>query len=305
MAVLIDPPRWPAHGTRFSHLVSDSSLVELLQFADDQGILPRAFDHDHYDVPERRYAELVSAGALEVSPAELLRALVAGGLRVRPKDRTPKTAEVLPGLIAAWQELLPGAAALGGELLERWQEPHRRYHDVRHLAQVLAALTQICEGPASRPVTLAAWFHDAVYVGVAGRDEERSAALAESGLRRAGLPTPEVAEVARLVLLTVRHSPEPGDLAGAQLVDADLSILGQPPGRYHVYSRDVRLEYAHFDEELFATGRIRVLEGLLSLEPLFRTGTGQRLWSRQARLNLGEERKRWSRLAGTEQVALS
>ena len=28
MTVYIDPPRWPAHGTVFSHLVSDESLDE-------------------------------------------------------------------------------------------------------------------------------------------------------------------------------------------------------------------------------------------------------------------------------------
>ena len=33
MTVLIDPPAWPAHGTVFSHLVSDASLEELHAFA--------------------------------------------------------------------------------------------------------------------------------------------------------------------------------------------------------------------------------------------------------------------------------
>ena len=29
MAILIDPPRWPAHGRLWSHLISDASLDEL------------------------------------------------------------------------------------------------------------------------------------------------------------------------------------------------------------------------------------------------------------------------------------
>ena len=44
MAILIDPPLWPAHGTVFSHLVSDSSLAELRDFADAAGLPPGAFD---------------------------------------------------------------------------------------------------------------------------------------------------------------------------------------------------------------------------------------------------------------------
>lgn len=302
MAVLIDPPRWPAHGTRFSHLVSDSSLDELFEFADARQLPMRAFDHDHYDVPERRYDDLVAAGAEPVVPAELLRRLVASGLRVRTPQRTPKPGEVLPGLRTAWSELLPHSPALGEDLLRRWQEPHRHYHDVRHLAQILAALARLTNGAATRPVLLAAWFHDAVHDGEHGTDEERSAALAEAELDGVGLPASEVAEVARLVRLTTTHSPEPGDAAGIELVDADLSILGQPPGRYHVYARDVRLEYPRMPDPIFAAGRLQVLDALSSRRPLYRSATGQEAWTAQASRNLASERRRWLRLVRSQQV---
>ncbi len=296
MAVLIDPPRWPAHGTRFSHLVSDASLGELLEFADAHGVAVRAFDHDHYDVAERRYAELVAAGAEPVDGAALLRRLVSSGLRVRPPERTPKRAQVLPSLRAAWHRLLPRAPALGVDLLDRWQQPHRHYHDVRHLAQVLDALAGLAAGEVPRPLALAAWFHDAVHDGTAGEDEERSAGLAETALPEAGLPASEVAEVARLVRLTARHDPSPEDAAGVLLADADLSILGQPPGRYHVYSRDVRLEYSRYGDAEFARGRIAVLETLSSAPVLYRSTTAARAWSNPAQRNLTEELRRWSRL---------
>ncbi len=302
MAVLIDPPRWPAHGTRFSHLVSDRSLDELFEFADGQELPVRAFDHDHYDVPERRHDHLVAAGAEAVEASELVRRLVASGLRVRAPDRTPKPADVLPGLVTAWHDLLPDSPGLGEDLLRRWQEPHRHYHDVRHLAQVLAALDTVTGSRPPRPVLLAAWFHDAVHDGVQGSDEERSAALAEAALAEAGLPASEVAEVARLVRLTADHAPEPGDAAGIALVDADLSILGQPPGRYHVYSRDVRLEYPGIPDGIFAAGRLRVLEALSSGEPLYRSAIAEGAWAVQARQNLVSERRRWSRLAGPKPV---
>jgi predicted metal-dependent HD superfamily phosphohydrolase len=150
-------------------------------------------------------------------------------------------------------------------------------------------------GKVPRPVALAGWFHDAVHDGVAGEDEEHSARLAEVELAAAGLPAEEVAEVARLVRLTVDHDPEEGDIAGAVLVDADLSILGQPPARYHMYSRDVRLEYPRVGDELFAAGRLEVLKALSSREPLFGLTAAQREWSVQAGQNLAVERRRWSR----------
>ena len=87
MAILIDPPMWPAWGTVFSHLVSDSSLDELHAFAHDHGVPDAAFDVDHYDVPERMYDALVASGALPVRATELIRRLIAGGVRVRAVER--------------------------------------------------------------------------------------------------------------------------------------------------------------------------------------------------------------------------
>ena len=71
----------------WSHLVSDSSLAELHDFAGRMGIPRRAFDLDHYDVPETRYDELVAAGAEPVSIRQLVERLRDSGLRVSQRDR--------------------------------------------------------------------------------------------------------------------------------------------------------------------------------------------------------------------------
>lgn len=86
MAVLIDPPVWPAHGRLWSHLASDTSFDELHAFATTAGVPRRAFEGDHYDVPQERYADLVGAGARPVASRDLLRALQGSGLR-RPKRK--------------------------------------------------------------------------------------------------------------------------------------------------------------------------------------------------------------------------
>jgi len=87
MTVLIDTPLWPKHGTIWAHLVSDESIEELQAFARRADLPPRAFDLDHYDVPIERYDELVAAGAVPVSPRELVRRLRRSGLRVTPRER--------------------------------------------------------------------------------------------------------------------------------------------------------------------------------------------------------------------------
>lgn len=87
MTILIDPPRWPAHGRIWAHLVSDVSYQELHAFAAAQGVPERGFDHDHYDVPQERYDLLVEAGAVAVDSRELLRRLTTAGLRQPKRNR--------------------------------------------------------------------------------------------------------------------------------------------------------------------------------------------------------------------------
>ncbi|MEU3523668.1 DUF4031 domain-containing protein [Streptomyces sp. NPDC038707] len=84
MTVYVDPPAWPGHGRLWSHLVSDASYDELHAFAARLSLPRRAFDGDHYDLPEHRYADAVAAGAVQVSSREVVRLLRESGLR-RPK----------------------------------------------------------------------------------------------------------------------------------------------------------------------------------------------------------------------------
>jgi predicted metal-dependent HD superfamily phosphohydrolase len=293
MAILIDQPRWPAHGTHFAHLASDSSLAELHAFARAAGLHCRAFDHDHYDVPEAKVSDLVAAGAVPTPARELAARLDAAGLRVRGSARAAHRTRVRPRLERAWLGLLPDHPDLGGRLLQRWSEPHRHYHDLRHLAHILDSLAILSEGQPPLEVALAAWFHDAVYAGAAGQDERASADLATTELDAVGASSALVSEVSRLVELTIDHDPDPADVNGVALVDADLSILGQPAGRYQMYVRDVRLEHPDLDELSFSVARSRIVEALLGTETLYRSDLAQRLWLDTARENLASELVHW------------
>lgn len=282
--IFIDPPFWPAHGTVFSHLISDTSVAELHAFASANNVADRAFDLDHYDVPERLYETLVAAGAVPLSGKELARTLVGSGLRIKAKYRVKSVATVLE---LRWNTLMPGHKALGAELLARWNEPHRHYHCATHLLAVLEALDVLTEHKAPREVVLAAWFHDAVYNGTAA-DEEDSAVLAQQCLDDV-VPPENAAEVARLVRLTATHGPTPMDEAGHLLCDADLSILGGTSEEYSRYVSSVRLDYAHIPDPLFNRGRAAVLHQLLTLDPLFHTAQGRALWAERAQQNLTAE----------------
>jgi Protein of unknown function (DUF4031) len=85
LSIWIDPPRWPAHARLWSHLISDTSFAELHEFAAAAGVPARAFEGDHYDVPQERYDALVAAGAHPVEGKELVRILLGSGLRIQKR----------------------------------------------------------------------------------------------------------------------------------------------------------------------------------------------------------------------------
>ncbi len=86
----VDPPAWPARGRLWSHLVSDVSYAELHAFAEMLGAPRRAFDRDHYDIPEHRFPMALWLGATLVRSRELSARLRAAGLR-RPKHLSSKS----------------------------------------------------------------------------------------------------------------------------------------------------------------------------------------------------------------------
>jgi predicted metal-dependent HD superfamily phosphohydrolase len=198
-------------------------------------------------------------------------------------------------LAARWERVErrcpdPGrAAGVGAALLDSWGEPHRRYHDLTHLQNVLAGVAELADWADDRfAVELAAWYHDAIYDGLPDA-EERSAGRAEQELTAVGLPTDLVAEVARLVQLTARHNPAADDRNGAVLCDADLAILAADPPRYAGYAAAVRQEYEHVPDADFRAGRAAILRDLLAQPTLFRTPTGRARWESPARANLTTE----------------
>jgi len=198
----------------------------------------------------------------------------------------------MTGLVGfeAWAELAgdsPTSRTEWSALVAAWSEPHRRYHDLGHLAAILGFVGELGEAADLEAVRLAAWYHDAVYDPQRSDNEEISAQRARAGLR--GLVDDDrAAEVERLVLLTAGHDPAPEDRNGAVLCDADLAVLAAPAESYAAYASAVRAEYGHLSDEDFTAGRTAVLEHLLALPALYRTPRAQP-WTEAARANLGAE----------------
>ena len=183
-----------------------------------------------------------------------------------------------------------GGTPDAGDLVERYAEPHRAYHNTFHVASVvrdsLALADEFTFTPEERAIlTLAACAHDVIYEGQPGDDERASAAWARA--RLAGLEEEHIARVESLVLATITHSSD--DPLAHVLLDADLAILGAEPALYDRYSQAVRQEYARYNDELWRAGRAGVLKTLLDRADLFVTEPARQRWDAAARINLARE----------------
>ena len=185
----------------------------------------------------------------------------------------------------------PLTTAAYHDLVARYEEPHRKYHNLRHLTEVLDIVDELAdEAEDPDAVRLAAWFHDAVYAASSEiSNEEASARLAEQILPTVGVPTTRVAEAARLVRLTENHAAEDGDRNAAVLFDADLAILAASPARYDDYAQAVRAEYSEIPDEIFRPARARILGALLAARTLYRIPSARARFEPRARANVAAE----------------
>jgi predicted metal-dependent HD superfamily phosphohydrolase len=185
----------------------------------------------------------------------------------------------------AWRALGAASTAPFPVLQDCYAEPHRAYHNPEHIRECLGWLDQV-RGLALRPAELeiALYFHDAIYDPNAHDNEQRSSDLFRQEATDGGIALDVIDRIARLIESTARHESEQAD--AALLSDIDLSILGASPNRFAQFERDVRREYAMFDDASYRAGRALVLRGFLERICIYRTPHFTARLEAQARDNL-------------------
>ncbi len=189
---------------------------------------------------------------------------------------------------SAWQALAPRppATSVLAALTTRYCEPHRHYHTLEHLDACLRHLDGSADLAHNRhEITLALWFHDALYAIGATDNEQRSADWAGTELRVAGAPQAVADRVQALVMVT-RHDKRPQTPDEALLLDVDLAILGAPAAVFDAYEQQIMREYAAVPPAAFRRNRARILQGFLDREQLYHTPRWRDQREAQARTNL-------------------
>jgi len=183
------------------------------------------------------------------------------------------------------------AEATLDNLVHAYSEPHRHYHALNHIAELLRLLEEHGDVSDRPAVTLAILFHDIVYDPVRQDNEAASAELAKDRLALLGLPQQLVAKVERYIRATQHGASAPAaeDVDLHRLLDLDLSVLAAASDRYRAYAQAIRREYAAVPDELYRPGRRRVLEEFLARRQIYITERLSALWEAPARANLESE----------------
>jgi len=203
---------------------------------------------------------------------------------------------MLEQLQEQWNQVLNKHSELPGisqdtfnDLVHRYSDPERAYHNLHHIVQLLqTAETFKARLHDYKAVFLAIWFHDAVYNPLANDNEIESAALADTHLSRLLLEEKSVEKVKKMILATAHHLQlEEGSSPDTLfLLDFDLMILGSSQEEYKTYSSQIRKEYQSIPDLLYKPGRKRILQRFLETKRLFKTEEFYILYEHQARTNI-------------------
>ncbi|MFH2112659.1 MAG: N-methyl-D-aspartate receptor NMDAR2C subunit [Candidatus Bathyarchaeota archaeon] len=193
--------------------------------------------------------------------------------------------------LARWLELWNDQAKdtvlrdIYSDLVKRYSEPHRHYHNLPHISRCLQELTE-ARSHAHHPfeVELALWFHDAVYDPRRSDNEEASAGYAMETLGK--LTEKEILERIRSLILATKHTDPPRSDDERLIADIDLAILGSPAEEYREYEDGIRREYSWVPEDRFKAGRTEVLARFLERDHVYHTGHFREKYEANARANL-------------------
>lgn len=191
-----------------------------------------------------------------------------------------------------WLKFWEAAGATGDpepqwrSLSDRYAEPHRAYHTLRHIGHCLDELEAARSLAGDRAaVEMALWYHDAIYDPRAKDNEDRSADLAAAAASAMGLTPAFGDRVADLIRVSTHRSVAAG--ADPQLfADIDLAILGQPEAAFDEYERQVRVEYSWVVEPAFRAGRSAILRSFLDRPSIYGTEFFRKKYEAAARRNL-------------------
>jgi pantetheine-phosphate adenylyltransferase len=152
------------------------------------------------------------------------------------------------------------------DILQRWNEPHRKYHSIHHLEDLIQQINEYIElSPKERDMlTLTAIFHDIIYNPRRGDNEVQSA---EFFLNHVAMnkDSSEIKEIATIIRDTKHHTPST-HLSGI-FSNMDMAIVRRPYAELLMWEDEIRYEYSHLPGIVYIIGRVRFLRQMIKKYP--------------------------------------
>lgn len=196
-----------------------------------------------------------------------------------------------------WEESLYRFAADQGQvedlftqLVASYSAADRAYHNLSHirtLVDLSASIRQRIED--YQALSLAIWFHDAIYNTRKNDNEEMSARFAVKTLGRFKIPIDTLAVSCEMIIASREHRKNGFSEDINFFLDLDLAILGSEESVYLDYASAIREEYRWAPDPLYYKGRKKVLERYLERESIYLTTELAQLFEEKARRNMARE----------------
>ncbi len=180
------------------------------------------------------------------------------------------------------------------KISQLYSEPHRAYHNMTHVQDVIASLDFLLDGEdasidalttknnTEAILILAAFFHDVIYNPKSSTNEKDSADLflqfaAELSKTISSTPKEQeehiimVKRIKECIIATATHissaqsAHETQNHTLAIFLDADMSILGKVVDVYDKYAGCIRREYEFVERKMYCDKRADILESFLPL----------------------------------------
>lgn len=165
------------------------------------------------------------------------------------------------------------ANSLWEEIETRYSEPHRTYHNLNHLYQMLGEYDLVSTELKDPEITLfALYYHDLIYDVTSKTNEDESANIAKERLSVLKIENERIKTCMEHILATKSHRL--GDRCHpdtSYFLDIDISILGSEETKYYEYANNIRKEYSIFSDADYQTGRVQVLHHFIENIRLFHT----------------------------------
>ena len=171
------------------------------------------------------------------------------------------------------------------DLITRYSEPHRAYHNLEHIVTMLDELEQLGEMRTHPEEAWAIWHHDAVCDPKAKDNEERSDLISKNHARKLAL-SDLFGELASAFILATKHSALPAGDRAKIVVDLDRAILGKPKKEFDSYEAGIRREYDYISQLDFYAGRSKILQSFLDRPSIYLTELFRSKYESIARKNL-------------------